>query len=215
MQFAELRAILADPPLKLPPPPRVLLPVLLPGDYGTAPAVPDVPARPPRDAAVLILFYPGPDGAARLVLTERSKGGHRHAGQISFPGGAMDDGEGIPEAALREAGEEIGLVAAQAEVVIVGSVAPVDVRVSGFRVHPVLATALRAPALVADGREVAAIIHAPVALFMPGVPIVVETAERDGLRLRYGAYAVDEHRVWGATAMILGSLGEWLGGSRS
>lgn len=64
--------------------------------------------------------------------------------------------------------------------------------------------------LVPDGHEVAAIIHAPLAAFLTSAPIEMVSADRDGLRLRYGAYRVGDHLVWGATAGILGRLGVYL-----
>jgi len=61
-----------------------------------------------RRSAVLVLFgedESGPD----LLLTERSHTMRSHPGQVSFPGGGLDPGEGPHEAALREAWEETGL----------------------------------------------------------------------------------------------------------
>src|SRR5687767_14001471 len=99
--------------------PRELMPVALATPHGEAPRALRFPDAPEREAAVLILFYPGSDSEAHLVLTERSPGGHRHAGQISLPGGAVDDeDESIPAAALREAYEEVGLDVEQAGVTI-------------------------------------------------------------------------------------------------
>ena len=49
-----------------------------------------------------------------------------------------------------------------------------------------------APELTPDGYEVAAILTAPLAAFLPGAPIEIVTAERDGYRLRYGGYRVGE-----------------------
>jgi len=78
-------------------------------------------------------------------------------------------------------------------------------------VAPVVAFAERPPTLTPDGYEVASVFGAPLAAFVRGAPIEIVTAERDGYRLRYGAYRVGEHLVWGATAMMLGRLGAFLG----
>jgi 8-oxo-dGTP pyrophosphatase MutT (NUDIX family) len=210
MRYETAVAMLEEVPPHLPPMPRELVPVLLPGPDGR-PARPDWPAQPEREAAVLLLLHPDEDGMARIVLTERTAGGHRHAGQISLPGGAIDEqDDSVVAAALREAREEVGLDAAAESVRVLGELPPVDVRVSGFRVHPVVAAVARQPALVADPREVAAILHAPLTAFLPGAPIQIVTDERDGLRLRYGAYPVGHHLVWGATAGILVNLSSLL-----
>ena len=57
----------------------------------------------------------------------------------------------------------------------------------------------------------AEVFAAPLAAFLPDAPIAIVTDERDGYRLRYGAYPIGEHMVWGATAMMLGRLGAYLG----
>jgi 8-oxo-dGTP pyrophosphatase MutT (NUDIX family) len=212
MQFAVVRRRLAALPDPLPAGPGALDPVAV----VTAGEVPSwarrAPDAPARDAAVLVLLYPGTDGSAQLVLIERPEGDLRHAGQISFPGGAMDPGDDFPVGtALREAAEEIGLDAAAAGMEVLGLLGAVDVRVSGFLLVPVVAVASRAPELRADEREVARILHVPVRHFLPQAPIEIVEAERDGWRLRYGAFPVGEHRIWGATARILGQLGAVLG----
>lgn len=159
-----------------------------------------------------MLLYPDAAGEAHLVLTERPTGTHRHAGQMSFPGGERDPGDEFPVGtALREAWEEVGLDIARDPVTILGTLDVVDVRVSGFLLVPVLAIAAREPALTADAHEVAAILRVPVRHFLPSAPIEVVEAERDGWQLRYGAFPMGEHRIWGATGRILGQLGAVLG----
>jgi 8-oxo-dGTP pyrophosphatase MutT (NUDIX family) len=164
----------------------------------------------------LILIFPNDDGEAYLVLTERSPGEHRHAGQISLPGGQIDeDDASVEAAALREAYEEVGLDARAERVDVHGLLPEVDVRVSGFIVQPVIAFTDHRPQLIADGYEVASIILAPLEAFLPGSPIEVVTAERDGFNLRYGGFRIGDHHVWGATAGILGRLGVYLDEVRS
>jgi 8-oxo-dGTP pyrophosphatase MutT (NUDIX family) len=114
-------------------------------------------------------------------------------------------------AALREAREEVGIDLAEVPLPVLGQLDPVEVQVSGFRLTPILVLAARRPSLRPDPREVAAIIEAPVSHFLPTSPIETVTAERAGVRLRYGAYPVAGHLVWGATARILGQLGGLLG----
>jgi len=215
LRFEEARELLVTVPDRLPPMPEALGVTALGMADGGPPRFPRFSENAGRAAAVLILIFPDADGEARLVLTQRSPGEHRHAGQISLPGGAIDDDdESVEAAALREAYEEVGLDARAAGVEIVGVLPMVDVRVSGFLVHPVIAFAPREPSLTADGYEVAAVFTAPLAAFLPDAPVEQVIAERDGYRLRYGAYPIGEHQVWGATGMLLGRLGAWLAGNR-
>jgi 8-oxo-dGTP pyrophosphatase MutT (NUDIX family) len=211
MRLDDVRARFALMPRVLPEAPAALAPVVLPNPDGSSPRRRERPGER-RRAAVLVLFHPAApdDDQAQVVLIERSAGPHRHSGQIAFPGGALEQGESAVEAALREASEEIGLDARAAGVHIVGVLPPVEVAVSGFMVDQVVAFADPAPSLVPDGREVAAVFSAPIAAFLPGSPIEMVTAERDGFRLRYGAYRIGERLVWGATAGMLGRLGAFL-----
>jgi len=211
VRVEEVRARLDPFPTRLPPIPHEIIPFVVDEAGHELPRAPrfDGPRRP---AAVLILIYPDYEGEAHIVLTRRAAGGHRHAGQISLPGGAIDAMDSSPEdAAVREAHEEVGLDPQQAGVRVVGTLPVFDVSVSGFLVHPVVAFAEREPMLTRDGFEVVEIIGAPLAAFLPGAPIETVTAELDGFRLRYGGYQIGRHHVWGATAMMLGRFGAYLG----
>jgi 8-oxo-dGTP pyrophosphatase MutT (NUDIX family) len=173
---------------------------------------PAITSGPPDavPAAVLVLIAPDVGGIdAEVILIERAPRGH-HPGEISFPGGRAE-GDETPEAtALREAVEEVGLDSKAAGVHVVGALEAFWIPVSGYRVQPILAVAGRWPELVPSPDEVSAIIRAPLSAFIPPAPIqIVETTIRD-FRLRYGAYPVAGHLVWGATARILGQLGALL-----
>jgi len=74
------------------------------------------PDEAARESAVLMLFGEGPDGPD-LLLTERSHTMRSHPGQVSFPGGRVEPGETMAEAALREAWEETGLEPAGVDVI--------------------------------------------------------------------------------------------------
>lgn len=163
-------------------------------------------------AAVLVLIAPDrdpiADAQAEIVLIERVDRGGHHSGEMSLPGGRVEASDrSLAEAALREAAEEVGLDADAAGVTIVGELETFWIPVSGYRVTPVLAVAARRPELTPSPDEVVSIVRAPLDVFLPDAPIeLVETTVR-GFPLRFGAYPVHGHRVWGATARILGQLG--------
>jgi 8-oxo-dGTP pyrophosphatase MutT (NUDIX family) len=215
MRVDDVRRRLTPIPERLPPVAREVIPIALGAGEVDVPRLPTLPPSE-KQAAVLILIYPGPDGEARIVLIERASGDHRHAGQVGLPGGKIDaTDESVVATALREAHEEVALDPQQAGVEIAGVLPVFDVRVSGFLVHPVVAFAEREPVLVPDGFEAVDILTAPISAFMPGAPIETVTAERDGFRLRYGGYQIGRHHVWGATAMMLSRLGAYLGAMES
>lgn len=206
--FEAIRRRLARLPRPLPPAPAALEPVALLDPEGRPASERPTFFGPARDSAVLVLIYPDAARTARLVLIERPGGDLRHAGEVGFPGGALDPGDRSAEAAaLREAREEVGLDAAAAGVELLGRLDDVVIRASGFRVIPILASAAREPALRRDEREVAAILRPRVVAFLPEVPLRMAELERGGWRLRFGAYEVEGRTVWGATARILGQLG--------
>lgn len=192
--------------MRLPPGPVALMPVFTDGRPRTELRLGEVPGD--RPAAVLVLVAPGVDGSAVVILTERATYEGMHSGEVSFPGGKVEGGDADLEAtALREAAEEVGLDPVAAEVELLGRLDPLRIPVSQFSITPVVAIARRSPVLRGSASEVARIIWAPLAAFLPDGPIeVVERQVRDW-PLRYGGYRIDGLHVWGATARILGQLG--------
>src|SRR5690349_11494479 len=99
------------------------------------------------------------EDAAHIVLTVRADTLRRHGGQVSLPGGVVEAGETFEQAAIREAREEIAL---RDEVHVRGALTPLDIPVSGFRLHPIVATLDARPVLAAIDGEVARILEVAV-----------------------------------------------------
>jgi 8-oxo-dGTP pyrophosphatase MutT (NUDIX family) len=166
-----------------------------------------------RDAAGLLLVYPKPpQDAAHVVLTVRAGTLGRHGGQVSLPGGVIDPGESVPQAALREAHEEVGL--ALEAVRVMGMLTPLDIPVSGFRLHPVVASVDRAPIFTAADGEVARVLEMPIADLLEASSIAETERTRDGRLLTIPAFHLAGVEIWGATAMVLAEFLSLLGWTR-
>jgi 8-oxo-dGTP pyrophosphatase MutT (NUDIX family) len=212
LNFDEAARRLDPLPARLPLGPAKLTPVILAGPSRTPVRFDPSTTRP---AAVLVLLFPDADGAARVLLTERVVGGRHHSGEVSFPGGRVEPEDvDIAATALREAEEEVGLSAEAVGLRVLGSLDPVWIPVSGFRLTPVVALAeRRPPAYRLEPREVSRVLEPPLASFVPPAQIEVVERELGERTIRYGAYPVDDVLVWGATARVLGQLGAVLAGS--
>jgi 8-oxo-dGTP pyrophosphatase MutT (NUDIX family) len=159
-----------------------------------------------RLAAVLIPMIAEPaDGTAgsgpTVLFTRRTDGLSRHAGEISFPGGMVDPGDAsLAAAALREADEELGLSAADVDVL--GALDPVHTVVSRILVVPFVGSIATRPPLRPDPGEIAEVLEVPLAE-LAAVETLVEVEPPGGGRWRGWAYDVDGGRIWGATASML------------
>ena len=156
-----------------------------------------------RIAAGLLLLYPGEHGPS-IPLTVRASGLRRHAGQISLPGGATDEGETLVQAALREAHEEIGVD--PAHVRILGELTPVHVLVSGFTLYPIVGITDDRPSFDPAAHEVEEVIEVSVEDLQDASAIRQGTRTREGIAIEYPYFDLMGHQVWGATAMILGEF---------
>lgn len=164
-----------------------------------------LPVRSPqeRPAAVLVLLF-ARDGVPHVVLTVRGSGLPHHPDQVSLPGGRLEPGETPEATALREATEEIGLDAAG--VLIAGRLTPVHIPVSGFTVEAIVGIAAGSPTFVAEPGEVAEVLEVPLARLAGPAALRLGRRVRGGIEIDAPYFAVGDHQVWGATAMILGEL---------
>jgi len=112
-----------------------------------------------RPSAVLAPFYEL-DGELRVILTRRSWGLRSHTGEVSFPGGRVDEGESVREAALREAHEEIRLEPDSVE--ILGELDHLMTVTSRSFIVPHVALLPDVPKLHPNPDEVDAVLHVPV-----------------------------------------------------
>lgn len=154
------------------------------------------------DAAVLVPLYRDPAGALRAVFTLRREDLAKHAGEISFPGGRRDAGEGLRDTALREACEEIGLPREAVE--IVGALQPTPTIVTSYAVYPFVGLIAPGTRWTLSAREVSAVLELPLADVRAGYGR--RRLVRRGMPIRTDSYVVGEHLIWGATARIVGDL---------
>jgi len=164
------------------------------------------PARV-RNAAGLLLLFPV-DARAHVLLTVRSDA-VRHGGQVSMPGGVVEPGETFEQAALREAHEEVGLPLDGVEVL--GALTPIDIPVSGFRLHPIVAAARVRPSLRPADAEVARILEIDLDALHDPRAIARHVMTRDGTTRNVPALVTAGAEIWGATAMVLAEFLTLLG----
>src|SRR5262245_1190363 len=166
-----------------------------------------------RHAAGLLLVFPGDTtnaGSAHIVLTVRANT-LRHGGQVSLPGGVVDPGETYEQAALREAHEEVGL--STNLVRVLGPLTPLDIPVSGFRLHPIVGASDRRPRLTPADREVSRILEVDVESLLAPDSVVLTRRTRDGVALTVPGFHLEGVEIWGATAMVLAEFLSLLGWS--
>ena len=156
------------------------------------------------NGAALLLVYPH-DETVHIPLTVRGSGLRNHTGQVSLPGGRVEEGETFEAAALREATEEIGIDISTVEVI--GRLTPLHIPVSGFLLHPIVGFTSMRPAFQRAEWEVARIIEAPVSLLSDPAVVKSEIRTRmaagQSIDVDVPYFDIDGEKVWGATAMVL------------
>ena len=198
--LATIRRIVATPRRAVDPLERIVANV----EGGRlSPALRAVLDQPTRAASVLLTLLERPGGLT-VLFTERAAHLKDHAGQISFPGGRIDERETAVAAALREAHEEIGLDPTEVE--ILGALDDF-LTGTGFLITPVVGyVASGAFAAAPDPTEVASVFEVPLDFICEPANIVESYRERLGTRFRTYELKHGGYRIWGATAAILVSF---------
>ena len=157
----------------------------------------------PTPAAVLVPLVAREEGL-HVLLTERAEHLSHHAGQVSFPGGRIEQADADAEsAALREAEEEIWLAPKHVEVI---GYLPDHLIISGYRVTPVVALVRPPFELTIDAREVRAAFEVPLHYVLDSRNHVPRRREFRGESVELIDLPYGPHTIWGATAGMLLTL---------
>jgi 8-oxo-dGTP pyrophosphatase MutT (NUDIX family) len=166
------------------------------------------PGHQPRQGGVLILLYPK-DGRLHFALTRRTETLEDHKGQISLPGGAREGDEPLERTALRETHEELGVDPQSVEVL--GVLTSLYIFPSDYCITPYVAARPDRPTFVPDPIEVAEVLEVPLATLLDPAIRREEEWVLHGIATRVPFYQIGEHKVWGATAMVLSEFVAVLG----
>lgn len=159
----------------------------------------ETPPEGRRPSAVLVALID--DGRnVKVILTERSAQLRHHAGQISFPGGRIDDGETAIEAALREAHEEVDLNPEGVEVL--GHL-PGVVTTANFHIAPVVGVVRPPVDLTPAPDEVARILIEDLQPLLDPAQFAREPKQYNGINDHTWVIRHPREYIWGATAKLL------------
>jgi len=164
----------------------------------------DLDARPDptflKAAAVLVPIVTRPDELT-VLFTRRTAHLKAHSGQISFPGGRIEEGDASEQAAaLRETKEEIGIAGSSIEVL--GRLADYHTR-TGFRVTPVVGLVAVPFTLRVDAHEVDEVFEVPLSFLLDPANHQRHSREIQGRQVQYYAIPYRDYYIWGATAGML------------
>ena len=161
----------------------------------------ELPAGEPQNGSVIVLVYPS-GGSFNTVLIERSVDNTVHSGQISLPGGKIEECDNFPrDTALRELAEEVHVE--QEDVRILGCLTALYIPASNYYVMPFVGSIDYKAAFMANPQEVHEIIEAPIEqLARPENISTIIIKYKDSV-IDAPCYTIGRHKVWGATAMIL------------
>ncbi len=156
-----------------------------------------------KDAAVLIPIVET-NNQLSVLLTRRADHLTHHPGQVSFPGGKVEEyDDNYIAAALREAEEEIGL--SHKNVNILGQLKPYHT-ISGYIVTPIVALVDEPLSFIKDENEVAEIFQVPLHHFMNDTNhYQIDTFHR-GERHPVYFMPYKHYNIWGATAAMMFDL---------
>jgi hypothetical protein len=153
----------------------------------------------------MMLFYPKAK-KTHLVLIVRNSYEGVHSSQIAFPGGKYEKEDvELEQTALRETFEEIGV--SSEKIQVLKAFSHLYIPPSNFMVYPFLGICTEEITFFPDSTEVAGIIELPLTTFLSDSIVVDAKINTSYARsIEVPVFKIDEHLVWGATAMMLSEL---------
>ena len=177
------------------------------GDYAVAGVAREERFLTP--AAVLVPLVDRREGLT-VLLTQRTDHLLHHGGQISFPGGRVEEHDTGPvETALRETEEEIGLERRHVEII---GFLDLYQTVTGFLITPVVSFVEPGFALNPDPFEVAEVFEVPLSFILDPRNHELRSRLYKGLERRFYVLPYENRYIWGATAAMLVSFAKRLAG---
>lgn len=163
-----------------------------------------------KKAAVMALLYPNKNNEATIILILRKTYKGVHSAQVGFPGGKVEEADAtLKDTALRETEEEIGVPVN--DIKVLKQLTEVYIPPSNFYVYPFLGVCKTTPQFVKQDSEVEALIEVPVYDFLNEHNVVTKTvSNKYDKQVKVPAYRLNDHLVWGATAMMLSELKDLL-----
>jgi 8-oxo-dGTP pyrophosphatase MutT (NUDIX family) len=151
-------------------------------------------------AAVLIPIYLR-EGELTVLLTKRTDTVDAHKGQISFPGGAWEEGDAnMLQTALRETHEEVGVKPEDIEVL--GQVDQL-ISTTDFIISPFVGVIPYPYEFIPNPDEIAELLEVPMSFFLNQANMRTEQRDFRGRRITLYFFEFGRHTIWGVTARIL------------
>ena len=163
-----------------------------------------------KKAGVLVLFYPDLKGLTRLVLILRKTYEGVHSAQVGFPGGKLEpQDKNLKAAAVRETYEEIGVLIEDIEVIC--ELSEVYIPPSNFYVQPFIGLSRATPNFVKQEDEVEDILEIDLQDFLDDKSLITRMVKTSySIEVEVPAFKLNNHVVWGATAMMLSEVKDLL-----
>lgn len=155
-----------------------------------------------QPSAVLIYLFPDHEGKTHISILRRTVYPGHHSGQLALPGGKFEpEDRNIIQTAIRETKEEIGISIDSQQVI--GRLSPLAVPISNFEITPVVAYSHNVPDFILDPVEVDQLYLLPIQKLIQAPVLSGNFESKNNLQIHAPYYAIDDLKIWGATAMIL------------